>query len=115
MVLQAHLKKHIITLGVWFLMYPPRPLPRPGALFPDFYWTQVYLGSDLWVEFVTHSLSKRGFANLTDMTLADQPTNSIETDNTNMAIKGNVTMQVTQQTNKQTNKTNKHINKQTNR
>ena len=41
MVLQAHLKKHVITLGVWFFMYPRRP-PRPPVwqktrLFPDFF------------------------------------------------------------------------------
>ena len=33
---------------------------------------------------------------LTDVTLADKDTNSIQTDNVNMAIEGNVSMQVTQ-------------------
>ena len=42
------------------------------------------------------SLSKRDCANLTDMTLADQATNLIQADNANMAIQGNVAMQVTQ-------------------
>ena len=42
------------------------------------------------------SVSKRGLANLTDVTLADQATNSIQTDNVNMAIQGNVAMQVDQ-------------------
>ena len=37
-----------------------------------FYRTQVSLGSDLWVWF---SLTKGGFANLTDVTLADEDTN----------------------------------------
>ena len=57
-----------------------------------FYGTQVYLGSDLWVRV---SLTKRGFANLTDVTLADEDTNSILTDNANRAIQGNVAIQVT--------------------
>ena len=42
------------------------------------------------------SVSKRRCANLTDVTLADQATNSIQADNANMAIQGNVAMQVTQ-------------------
>ena len=36
-----------------------------------FYKTQVYLGSDLWVR-----VSKRPFADLTDVTLAEEDTNS---------------------------------------
>ena len=52
-----------------------------------FYRTQVYLGSDLWVQV---SLSTRGFADLTDVTLADEDTNSILTDSANKAIQGNV-------------------------
>ena len=42
------------------------------------------------------SVSERGLANLTDVTLADQATNSIQADNANMAIQGNVAMKVTQ-------------------
>ena len=38
MVLHAHFKKYIITLGVWFLMYPRRP-PRP----PVWSKTRVFL------------------------------------------------------------------------
>ena len=38
-------------------------------------------------------LSKRPFADLTDVTLADEDTNSILTDNVNRAIQGNVAMQ----------------------
>ena len=38
----------------------------------------------------------RGCANLTDVTLADQATNSMQADNANMAIQGNVAMKVTQ-------------------
>ena len=49
-------------------------LPSSGV----FYWTQVSPGSDL-----------------TDLTLADQ-TNSLQTDNANNAIQGNMAMQVTQ-------------------
>ena len=43
---------------------------------------------------VLNSLSS--FADLTDVTLADEDTNSILADNTNRAIQGNVAMQVTQ-------------------
>ena len=59
-----------------------------------FHWTQVYLGSDLWVR-VSLSLYTFG-ANLTDVTLADEDTNSTLTDNANRAIQGNVAMRVTQ-------------------
>ena len=41
-------------------------------------------------------MSEGGFANLTDVTLADEYTNSILTDNANRALQGNVTMRVTQ-------------------
>ena len=40
MVLQAHLKKHIIALGGWLLMYtsgPPPPVWHKTTLFPDFF------------------------------------------------------------------------------
>ena len=39
-------------------------------------------------------MSERGCANLTDVTLADQATNSIPTDDANMAIQGNAVMKV---------------------
>ena len=42
------------------------------------------------------NLSLRPFADLTDVTLADEDTNSILTDNANRAFRGNVAMQVTQ-------------------
>ena len=42
------------------------------------------------------SLSERPFADLTDVTLAGEDTNSILTDNPNRAIQGNVAMQVMQ-------------------
>ena len=45
---------------------------------------------------LSHSLSPRGCADLTDVTLADDDTNPIQTDNANRAIQGNVAMQVTQ-------------------
>ena len=45
-------------------------------------------------------VSKKHFSNLTDdtidETLADQATNSIQSDDAHMAIQGNVAMQVTQ-------------------
>ena len=49
--------------------------------------------SDLWVRV---SVTNRPFADLTDVTLADEDTNQILTDNANRAIQGNVAMQVTQ-------------------
>ena len=58
-----------------------------------FYRTQVSLGSDLWVRF---SLTEPLCADLTDVTLADEDTNSILTDNANRAFQGNVAVQVTQ-------------------
>ena len=59
----------------------------------SFYRTQVYLGSDLWFPI---SVTKRGFADLTDVTLADKDTNLILTDNVNRAFRGNVAMKVAQ-------------------
>ena len=59
----------------------------------DFYPTQVYLRTDLWV---WSYLSHTPFEDLTDVTLADEDTNSILTDSGNRAIQGNVTMQVMQ-------------------
>ena len=45
------------------------------------------LGSDIWVRF---SQTLTTFADLTDVTLADEDTNSILTDNANRAFQGNV-------------------------
>ena len=45
---------------------------------------------------VSNSLSTTPFADLTDVTLADEDTNSILTDNANRAIQGNVAMQLMQ-------------------
>ena len=56
-----------------------------------FYRTQVSLGSDLWVRLsLTNKQTEEPFADLTDVTLADEDTNSILTDNANRAIQGNV-------------------------
>ena len=56
------------------------------------YRTQVYLGSDLWVQVsLTKSLTLP-CADLIDVTLADEDTNSILTDNANRTIQGNVAM-----------------------
>ena len=41
-------------------------------------------------------LTLRPFADLTDVTLADEDTNSILTDNADRAFQGNVAMRVTQ-------------------
>ena len=57
------------------------------------YRIQVYLGSDLWVRV---SLTPRGCADLTDVTLADGDTNPILADNANGAFQRNVAKQVTQ-------------------
>ena len=58
---------------------------------------RVNLGflSDPIIPGVWMSLTHRRFWDLTDMTLADEDTNSTLTDNTNRAIQGNVTMQKT--------------------
>ena len=45
---------------------------------------------------VSHKQTLRACADLTDVTLADEDTNSILTDNANRAIQGNVAMEVTQ-------------------
>ena len=58
-----------------------------------FYRTQVILGSDLWVPV---SLTERGCADIPDVTLADDDTNSILTDSANRAIQGNVAMHMMQ-------------------
>ena len=58
------------------------------------YWTQVSLGSDLWVRFsVTNSQTETPFAALTEV--ADEDTNLILTDNANRTIQGNVATHVT--------------------
>ena len=49
------------------------------------------LGSDLWVLMYLHT---RPFADLTDVTLADEDGNSKPADYVNRAILGNVAMQV---------------------
>ena len=54
-----------------------------------FYRTQVSLVRSLGPS-VRPSVTKRHFADLTDVTLADEDTNSILTDNANRAIQGNV-------------------------
>ena len=49
------------------------------------------LGSDLWVwAYVCHS---QAFEDLTDVTLADEDSNSIPTDDVNRAFLGNMAMQ----------------------
>ena len=58
-----------------------------------FHGTQVNLGSDLWVRL---SVSPVLWLDLTDVTLADEDTKSIPTDNAERAIKGNVAMHVRQ-------------------
>ena len=49
--------------------------------------------SDLWIRV---SITKRPFADLTDVTLADEDTNPILTDNANRTFQGNLATRVTQ-------------------
>ena len=56
------------------------------------YWTQVSLVRSLCPD-VRPSVTNWRLWNLTDVTLADEDTNSILTDNANRAIQGNVAMQ----------------------
>ena len=58
----------------------------------SFYQTQVSLGSDLWV-LISLSHSKT-MLRLNNVTLADEDSNSIPTDDVNRAFLGNVAMQV---------------------
>ena len=51
------------------------------------------LGSDLWV-WAYVSVTPRLFADLTDVTLADEDSNSTPADDVNRAILGNVAMHV---------------------
>ena len=57
-----------------------------------FYRTQVNLGFDSWVRM---SVSETPCVDLTDVTLADEDTNSILTDKVNRTIQGNVAMHAT--------------------
>ena len=52
------------------------------------------LGSDLWVLMSLSESIQDYVADLTDVTLADEDSNSIPTDDVNRAILGNVAMQV---------------------
>ena len=59
-----------------------------------FYRTQVSLVRSMG-PVVSNKLSPRGFADLTDVTLVDEDTKSILTDNANRAIQGNQEMHAT--------------------
>ena len=61
-------------------------LKTPKNMFLIFYRTQVSLGSDLWV---LMSVTERLCSDLTDVTLADEDSNSIPTDDVNRVIRGN--------------------------
>ena len=63
----------------------------PPSLEACIYRTQVNLGSDSWVRM---SVSPTPCWDLTDVTLADEDTNSILADNAKGAIQGNEAMQV---------------------
>ena len=53
------------------------------------------LGSDLWVRLSLTNYVRDVVADLTDVTLVDEDTKSILTDNANRAIQGNQAMHVT--------------------
>ena len=62
-----------------------------AAHYVGFYRTQVNLGSDLWVRM---SVTPRHCGDFTDVTLADEDTNSMLTNNAKRVIQGNEAMQV---------------------
>ena len=66
-------------------------LKKKNSCVLHFYRTQVSLGSDLWV---WAYVSPRLCADLTDVTLADEDSNSLPSDDVNRAILGNMAMQV---------------------
>ena len=72
------------TLPFYVKNYLPLCFKRANVL-------SVSLGSDLWVWAYVRT---RLFADLTDVTLADEDSNSIPTDDVNRAFLGNVAMQV---------------------
>ena len=75
------------------LSFPQTRHPDPHhCCWCHFYRTQVSLGSDLWV--LISVRQTRLCWDLTDVTLADEDSNSIPTDDVNRAIPGNVAMQV---------------------
>ena len=65
MVLQAHLKKHIIALGGWLLMYtsgPPRPpVWQMTTLFPFFFLlpSLIYFAFFCVFRFVARAVSRK--------------------------------------------------------
>ena len=59
-----------------------------------FYRTQVNQGSDSWVRVSVRPSVSDVWLDLTDVTLADEDTNSKLTDNAKRAIQGNEAMQV---------------------
>ena len=71
------MKKPIHIFNIFTKSYG-KPVP--------FYRALVSLGSVLWI---LMSLTPRLFADLTDVTLADEDNNSIPTDGANRAIRGN--------------------------
>ena len=88
-----HWSIHLFSQGIAAILYSQRALlptyiflKHPLHFFFD-YRTQVSLGSDLWVLMsVRPSVTERLFADLTDVTLADEDSNSIPTDDVNSAI-----------------------------
>ena len=77
-------------MKIYILFYHPLDNIHLPDLINHFYRTQVNLGSDLWVCMSVREVC----ADLTDVTLADEDTNSILADNAKRAIQGNEAMQV---------------------
>ena len=75
--------------NVLCILLPCYALLDPLACVP-IYLSMICFNKPRWV------FKKKTFANLTDMTLHDEDTNSILTDNANRAIQGYEAMQLTQ-------------------
>ena len=75
---------------IFIFFYHPLDNIHLPDLINHFYRTQVNLGSDLWVRMSVRDV----WLDLTDVTLADEDTNSILADNAKGAIQGNGAMQV---------------------
>ena len=81
---------HYLLVLSWYLHQPEShqlSLQKGIVIGPRCPW------SDLWIRV---SITKRPFADLTDVTLADEDTNPILTDKANGAFQGNLATRVTQ-------------------
>ena len=91
--LQKYFRANFLTifLNVQYFIGPPKAGDSSSIFIgPRCPWGPIYGSGCLSV-----SLSPRPFADLTDVTLVDEDTKSILTDNANRAIQGNQAMHVT--------------------